>query len=377
MWTAGILLFLASAAISVALTPVVRRAAARFGFLDRPDEERKAHERPVPYGGGIAIFLAVVLPVSAAAVMVLWCRGHGRPAWVSEGVYAPISVHLGGAAKKLPEFAAVLAGGAVIFLLGLVDDRRRLGPFVKFAVQLAVAIAVVVAGVRVSVFLSSKLLGGVLSVLWIVSLTNTFNFLDNMDGLSAGVALIIAVVFLVVSIASGQLFIAAALIPFIGALAGFLPFNYSPARIFMGDAGSLFLGYYLAVLSVLFTYYSGPTVSLRPFLLPLIIFAVPIYDAFTVTIIRLREGRSPFSGDRRHLSHRLVAIGLSHRLAVGAIHLLTLGIGLAAVLLSLVQHQFGEAAATAEAVTIVQWVAIVQTLALLALVAVIERAIRS
>ncbi len=365
MWTAFGILFLASLAISLILTPVVRRLAVRAGFLDHPDLERKAHERPVPYGGGIAIVAATVLPLAAGACLALWCRDYGRPAWVPAGVWDAAAVHLGGAMKKLPEFAAVLAGALALFALGLVDDKRRLGPFVKLAVQLAVAVAVVLAGVRVSVFLRSEILAGVLSVLWIVGITNAFNFLDNMDGLSAGVALIIGGVLFTVSLFSGQLFIAAALVPFLGALAGFLPFNLAPAKIFMGDAGSLFLGYYLAVLSVLFTFYTGPTVSFLPFALPLVLFAVPIYDAATVTIIRLREGRSPFSGDRRHLSHRLVELGLSSRLAVAAIHLLTFGIALSGVTLYLVRTPFGES------------VAVVQTLALLALVAVIERAIRS
>jgi UDP-GlcNAc:undecaprenyl-phosphate GlcNAc-1-phosphate transferase len=202
-------------------------------------------------------------------------------------------------------------------------------------------------------------------VLWIVVLTNAFNFMDNMDGLSAGVAFIVGIIFVVVAAQSGQLFIALALVPLVGALAGFLPFNYAPASIFMGDAGSLLVGYFLAAVSVLFTFYEGPAASFRPFVLPAIIFAVPLYDAVSVTIIRLREGRSPFSGDRRHLSHRLVELGLTERLAVLAIHLLTLGIGLAGVLLYLTTGRVGEV------------VTLVQTLVLLSVLVVIERAIRS
>ncbi len=368
MWTAYVILFLAGSGLALFLTPLVRRLAVRAGFLDRPDLVRKTHASPVPYGGGIAIVLAAMLPMAAAALTACWCREHGRPSWLTPGVYDAFYVHLGGIMKRLPEFATVLAGGVAIFVLGLVDDRKRLGPFVKLAVQLAVAVAVVLSGVRVTLFMGSEIAGGVVTVLWIVGITNAFNFLDNMDGLSAGVALIIGATFFAVALVSGQLFIAAALAPFVGALAGFLPFNLAPARIFMGDAGSLFIGYYLSVLSVLFTYYQyslGPTAAFRPFILPLILFAVPLYDFVSVTIIRLGEGRSPFSGDRRHLSHRLVDLGLSSRLAVGAIHLLTFGIALAAVFLYLVQTPFGEAAA------------LIQAVALLALVVVIERAIRT
>ncbi|HUW58899.1 MAG TPA: MraY family glycosyltransferase [Planctomycetota bacterium] len=364
MWTAGLLLLVTAFASSLALTLVVRGLAPRFDFLDRP-RDRKAHVEPVPYGGGIAIFLTVSAALAAGIVTVLWCQLRGRPFWMSEGIYTAVAVHLPGARAKLPQLGAVLFGGLVIFFLGLIDDRKPLGPWVKLIVQLTVAVGLTAAGIRVTLFLQSELLGAALTVVWIVVITNAFNFLDNMDGLSAGVALIVAMVFLVVAVESGQLFIAAALLPFVAALAGFLPFNYAPASIFMGDAGSLFIGYFLAVLSVLFTFYSGPTASFRPFALPLIIFAVPLYDAVSVTVIRLREGRSPLSGDRRHLSHRLVELGLTERLAVTAIHLLTLGIGLSAVVLTLVTGAFGEV------------ITIVQTLVLLSLVVVLERAIRS
>jgi len=364
MRTAGLLLLVASGCLSFCLTLIIRGLARRHRFVDEP-EGRKAHAQPVPYGGGIAIFLSVVLPLSAVAAVVLLLDAQGRPTWFPDAIYGDFAVHIPGAASKLPQLAAILAGGLVIFLLGLIDDRRRLGPWVKLVVQLAVAVGVAAAGIRVTAFLHSEILGAVLTVVWIIVITNAFNFLDNMDGLSAGVALIIGVIFVVVAAQSGQLFIALALVPFVGALAGFLPFNTSPASIFMGDAGSLFIGYFLAVLSVLFQFYSGPTVSFRPFALPLIIFAVPLYDAVSVTLIRVREGRSPFSGDRRHLSHRLVQLGLSERLAVAAIHLLTLGIGLAAVLLYLVEVRIGEV------------ITIVQTLVLLSVVVVIERAIRS
>jgi UDP-GlcNAc:undecaprenyl-phosphate GlcNAc-1-phosphate transferase len=364
MRTASLLFLAAASVLSFCLTLLVRRLAGRLDFLDRPGE-RKTHPHPVPYGGGIAIFLTVALLLVSAALAVLYCHRHGRPWWLGEGIFGQVREHLSGAAAKLPQLAAVLVGGFLIFLLGLMDDRKKLGPLTKLAVQTLVAGLLAALGVRVTAFLDSELLGAALTVVWIVGITNAFNFMDNMDGLSAGVALITAVIFLVVAGESGQLFIAASLIPFIGALIGFLPFNYAPATIFMGDAGSLFIGYFLAVLSVLFTFYEGPAVSFRPFVLPLIIFAVPIYDSVSVTILRLKEGRSPFAGDRRHLSHRLVELGLTERLAVAAIHLLTLGIGLAAILLYLARSPFGET------------VAILQTLALLAAVAVIERAIRS
>jgi UDP-GlcNAc:undecaprenyl-phosphate GlcNAc-1-phosphate transferase len=363
MWGAGVILLAVALGLSICFTLLIRRIAPRFDFLDRPDE-RKTHARPVPYGGGIAIFLAATAPLAAAAMAVLYMQSHGRPWWLPEAIYDPIQVHLPGAVEKLPQFAAVLAGGLVICLLGLIDDRKRLSALSKLLVQIAVAGLLAAAGIRVTLFLHSEPAEVCITVLWIVGITNAFNFLDTMDGLSAGVAFLISLTFLMVAAEAGHWFIAAALIPFVGALAGFLPFNYAPASIFMGDAGSLFIGYFLAVLSVLFTFYSGPTVSIRPFVLPLILFAVPIYDAVSVTLIRLRERRSPFVADHRHLSHRLVELGLSQRLAVGAIHLLTFGVTLTAAILYLVHGTFGEV------------ISILQAAILILLIVVIERAVR-
>jgi len=364
MLAAGVILLAVAVLLSVGLTLLIRRIALRLDFLDRPDE-RKTHGRPVPYGGGIAIFLAVTAPLAVAAAAVLYVQDYGRPWWLPPAIYDPIRVHLPGAVEKLPQLAAVLAGGMVICLLGLIDDRRRLSALPKLLVQIVVAALIAAAGVRVTLFLHSELAGACVTVLWIVGITNAFNFLDTMDGLSAGVAFLISLTFLMVAAEAGQWFIAAALIPFVGALAGFLPFNYAPASIFMGDAGSLFIGYFLAVMSVLFTFYGGPTASFRPFVLPLILFAVPIYDAVSVTAIRLSERRNPLVGDRRHLSHRLVELGLSERLAVGTIHLLTFGVTLTAATLYLVRGTLGEA------------ITIIQALVLILLIIVIERAIRT
>ncbi|HUU42335.1 MAG TPA: MraY family glycosyltransferase, partial [Planctomycetota bacterium] len=241
MRTAGLLLLVASGALSFCLTLVVRALARRHRFLDEPDG-RKTHARAVPYGGGIAIVVATVLPLAAVAAVLLLLDGPARPAWFPESIHRDLAAHVSGAISKLPQLGALLAGGLVIFALGLLDDRRRLGPWIKLVVQIVVAVGVAAAGIRVTVFLHSEILGALLTVVWIVVITNAFNFMDNMDGLSAGVALIIGVIFVTVAAQSGQLFIALALVPFVGALAGFLPFNYAPATIFMGDAGSLFLG---------------------------------------------------------------------------------------------------------------------------------------
>ncbi|MCH9034684.1 MAG: undecaprenyl/decaprenyl-phosphate alpha-N-acetylglucosaminyl 1-phosphate transferase, partial [Planctomycetes bacterium] len=173
-----------------------------------------------------------------------------------------------------------------------------------------------------------------LTVLWIVLITNAFNFLDNMDGLSAGVAVIAATVFAVAATRAGQVFVPVMAWVLVGALLGFLRFNFSPATIFMGDAGSLVIGYFMAVLTILVTFYD-PSQNLTPFgvLMPIVVLAVPLYDVASVVIHRIRLGESPFRGDRRHFSHRLVKRGMTPRGAVLTIYLATAATALPAIVL--------------------------------------------
>ena len=190
-----------------------------------------------------------------------------------------------------------------------------------------------------SVFIDAPPLTFVLSVIWIVAIVNAFNMLDNMDGLSAGVALIAAVILALVMLSAPdpetrapQLFVAGFLMVLAGALWGFLFYNAHPASIFMGDAGSYFVGFLIAV-STLMATFAGGDLPRHAILAPLCVLAVPIYDTLTVLTIRLREGRSPFVGDRSHFSHRLVELGLDEKKAVWTIYLLTAACGLGALLL--------------------------------------------
>ncbi len=352
-------LALISMVLSIVLVRVVRRISRRINFLDHPDDH-KVHPQPVPYGGGLAIFMAMVLPVLAGTAVLCYVATQGVPAW-SAGFLNDVWVHGAGALSRLGQLTVVLVGGLVVMLLGLADDRWKLPATFKLAVQIGIGIAVVLAGVRVTAFVGGGLLGAVLTVVWIVGITNAFNMLDNMDGLSAGVALIVAVILGVVALQSGQFFIAALLAPLVGALGGFLIFNYAPATIYMGDAGSLFVGFALSVISVLLTFHEGSG-SFRPVLLPFLVFSVPIYDMVSVVIIRLKAARNPMVGDRQHFSHRLVALGLSDRAAVLASHLLTLGIGLSATLLYLMEQSLG------------QLITIIQAVVILAVIVIMERA---
>jgi UDP-GlcNAc:undecaprenyl-phosphate GlcNAc-1-phosphate transferase len=217
-------------------------------------------------------------------------------------------------------------------------------------------------GVRITLFwpFTHPLFGGIVTVVWIVGLTNAFNFLDNMDGLAAGVGLIAAFLFAGAQLLTGSLFVPGVLLCLVGALAGFLSYNRFPARLFMGDAGSNFIGFFLGAMTVVGTYYRySPDESPWSVLAPLLVMAVPLYDSASVITIRLREGRSPFQGDRCHFSHRLVERGLTPRQAVRTIDLVTLAGGLGALLL----HRLSAFGAI---------VVVAQTVCLLGVVAILE-----
>jgi UDP-GlcNAc:undecaprenyl-phosphate GlcNAc-1-phosphate transferase len=232
--------------------------------------------------------------------------------------------------------AWIVGLGTVMMVMGFIDDRRNLDWRPRLAIQLGCAAAVVVAaGVRITLFgpFTHPLLGGAVTVLWIAALTNAFNMLDNMDGLAASVGLIAALIFGAAQAAVGGLFAPAVLLIVVGALAGFLVHNHAPARLFMGDAGSNFLGFLLGSLTVAGNFFQGGKASPYGVLAPLLVMAVPLYDMTSVILIRLSEGRSPFKADRRHFSHRLVARGLTPPQAVWTIDLVTLACGLGALLL--------------------------------------------
>ncbi len=275
--------------------------------------------------------------------------------------------HAAGMRYRMPHLWALLGGGTVLMLLGLADDRYRLDWRLRLAVQTAVAIFVVSLGWQITLYTELRWLTAGLTVLWIVGLVNAFNMLDNMDGLSAGVAsiasLLLAAALLISPSAHDfrpQLFVAGLLLVLVGSLAGFLWHNRPPARLFMGDAGSYFVGYCVATATIMATY-TRDRLPTHAVLTPLCVLAVPLYDACTVVWIRLREGRSPFEGDKSHLSHRLVELGMSKVQAVLTIYLLTATCGLGA----LVFNQVNEAGA---------WVILALVGCVLLLVGILETA---
>ncbi len=335
-----LILVLIAATIGAAATAQALGLGRRLGGLDRPEPglAHKAGATSVPNTGGIGIFTAFTL-VAAAGFIAAWALPEGF--WEAFGPGAAaladeLRHHTPGA---LAWWLALL----VMHLLGVIDDRRNLPAFPKLIVQCLVALYLAtVLDLRIFHFLDAMLPGGealsvLLSMLWIVTIVNAMNFLDNMDGLSAGVAAIIAALYLAAALLTGQWLVAGWCAVLVGILAGFLVFNVHPARIYMGDGGSLVLGLSLATASIVTTYHEWAQVEAVPvrvhaLLMPLVLFAVPLYDFFSVVVLRLLQGRSPFVGDKQHFSHRLVERGLSVRQAVMLVWLCTIATGLGGVL---------------------------------------------
>jgi UDP-GlcNAc:undecaprenyl-phosphate GlcNAc-1-phosphate transferase len=314
MLTAVLGLIAVGFAIGLPMTVIMRRVGLRLRALDSQGSKGhvKREIRPVPNTGGVAIFIAVALPMLAGILAVLFVRTERWEAWLPAVVE-----HLPRLGETMPTAIALLLCMGVLHVMGVVDDRRALGPFVKLGVQI-VAAAVMAIWFEVRLF---ELLGPVASVIvtviWIVAITNAINFLDNMDGLAAGVSAIAAGLLMAATIINEQWFIAATLALLVGGLIGFLMLNFPPAKIFMGDGGSLVIGFLLAVLTARTTFYHADLGGgWYGVFMPVIVLAIPLYDFVSVTTIRLMQGKSPFVGDQQHFSHRLVQRGLSRRGAV-------------------------------------------------------------
>jgi len=324
-------LFVGSFWLSFILTAAVRKLAVRSGFVARPAEDRY-HHQTVPLGGGIAIFatIAVVMLLSVAVVKFGIAGGYFN--WLGESV----TVHSEGFLSKVNELMIILLCAFALFSLGLYDDKKHLGAFVKLAVQLAVAAAAAwFADIRVEFFIHNRIITTLLSVLWIVLIINMFNFLDNMDGTSAGIAVITSSILFVAAALSGQFFVGATALLLAGTLLGFLMLNFPPAKIFMGDAGSMVVGFFVALLTVRTTYYhQAQSGGWYAVFMPLIVMAVPLYDFLSVTLLRISRGQSPFIGDTQHFSHRLKRHGLTDVQVVLTLYLATVCTSLGAVFLS-------------------------------------------
>lgn len=258
-------------------TPVARKAALRFGVVDNPDGRLKNHAEPVPYFGGLAIYLAVLIP------LCLFYTFDSR-------------------------LLAILLSGTLVLLLGLIDDFGVLTPAAKFIGQIIAAIVLIKGDVIIRVGSFPPYLNLLFTLLWFIGMANAMNIIDIMDGLSAGVAFISSIFLFVVSLINKETMIAVFTITLAGSLAGFLRYNYYPAKIYMGDAGSMFLGLTLGALAIIGDY---SAINQMAFFNPLLIFGVAIFDTIYVMILRALKGRSVFLGSKDHFAVRLKTIGWS------------------------------------------------------------------
>ncbi|HEY5038718.1 MAG TPA: MraY family glycosyltransferase, partial [bacterium] len=261
------IIFLITFALSLGLTPLFRKIALRTQLLDSPLGQLKKHTAPVPYLGGLAIYFAFLIGILGALTL------------------SPI--------PDSPRVLALLVGGTVVAILGLADDLFSLSPAVKFLVEILAAVLLILLGVKLEFMPSHPVVGYLLTVFWVVAVTNAVNIIDIMDGLAAGVSLIACIAFVLVPFLGAQSFVPLTAAALGGSVLGFLPFNYQPARIYMGDSGALFLGFLLAGIAMGHGYSQVNVVALCA---PLFILGIPLYDLALVMILRFFKGRSMFRG---------------------------------------------------------------------------------
>ncbi len=293
--------------VTLAATPLWRAWCDRHGWVDDPGH-RKIHHQPVPLAGGLAVFTGMaVVVLGALAVVQLRLLD---PAAVERLSY--------GLGRRGNELAAILVGGLAMLVLGWWDDRYELKPAAKFSGQCLVALAVAAAGVRVTLFVPSVFFSYGVTVLWILTVTNALNFNDNMNGLCGGLGAIAAGWIAFHAAREGHYLVTSLALLVLGALLGFLPYNFPRARVFLGDAGSHLVGFLLAVLGILPHFYSPKLAdpSRWSVLSPVLILAVPLTDLASVVWIRTRAGKPFWMGDNNHFSHRLVRAGCSRIQAV-------------------------------------------------------------
>lgn len=301
--------FLTAFVLSLAVTPLAIKIAPKIGAMDVPKDDRRMHTKAMPRFGGLAIF------IGSASAMLIFMRSDSK-------------------------ILAILCGGALIYLLGIVDDIKHLSAKVKFAGQTGIAVLMYMLNVRIE-FLSNffgegkNQLGDVLcfviTVLWIVGITNTINLIDGLDGLAGGTAAIASLCIAYAAYIHGTYLVAGAMLALAGGALGFLPYNFYPAKIFMGDGGSLYLGFMLSTLSVLGTVKSATLVAV---IIPVLVLGVPIFDTAFAIFRRFVNKRPIMEADKGHLHHRLMRLGYGQRRATLMLYGITGIMGVAAVLVS-------------------------------------------
>jgi len=280
--------------------PFAKRIALRLGVIDHP-EERKVHTSPLPRLGGVAIYAGCIL------ALLLFDRFY------------------------MSQLVSILIGATIVSFLGIWDDYRTVKPLIKLGGQIIAGLILIYSGVKVN-FLPYEILNIIATLLWIVTITNALNLLDNMDGLSGGVATIACAFYFLVSVMTGQYLVASLAAALFGACLGFLYYNFNPASIFMGDSGSLFIGFLLATIGIKLRFPSN--VAFVTWMVPVVVLGLPLFDTTLVVISRLRRGLNPLTTPGKdHVSHRLVHLGLTQREAVLILYLVCCCFGLTAMFL--------------------------------------------
>ncbi len=274
--------FICAFVLSLGLTPVFRKVALKSQFLDAPSGQLKKHTAPIPYLGGLAIYFSFLL--------VLFGTLSLAPPPDTKALFA------------------ILIGGTVVALMGLVDDLFSLSPAMKFFFEIVAAVLLIVFGLKIEFLPSHPILTYAMTIFWVLAVTNAVNIIDIMDGLSSGVVAIACLGFVMVPSLAAHSYVPLAAAVLAGSVLGFLPYNYQPARIYMGDSGALFLGFTLSALAMGHGYTQNNIVGLCA---PVLILAVPLYDTALVMMIRFIRGRSMFRGSNDHLALRLRKIGFT------------------------------------------------------------------
>ena len=298
VWWEYLAVFVTTAILSIVLTPMALSYAIRANVLDQPGQH-KSHKAAVPYLGGLAIVVTFVIAVILMSVL--------RPPHTGRG-----------------ELLGVLTIAVLLAAVGLIDDLRRVSPLWRLIAEVSAASIVWSLGNGTAVT-TVEAVDLILTVLWFVGVTNAFNLLDNMDGLAAGLAAISSMTVFAVAGTNGQFLVAGLAVALAGCTVGFLRLNFHPARIYMGDSGSLFIGFLVAYLGIKLRFEGGRLVSA---LVPIFACSAAVFDTSLVVISRIRAGRNPFQGGQDHVSHRLVKLGLSVPAAVCTIYLGAIGIGI-------------------------------------------------
>ncbi len=292
-------------AAAYSFTPFTKRLAIHLDIVDKPSS-RKIHREPIPLLGGVAILSAFLL---------------------STLIFAFFSA----SEQYLKEFGAVIAGAVWLGLVGYIDDRNGMNPRVKFSAQFFASGLLIVAGIHTQLF-AYPIMDYILTLFWVVGITNAMNLMDNMDGLAAGTAGIAAGAFFVLAASQELSLVGSLAAALCGACFGFLRYNFNPASTFMGDTGSLVIGFILAVLGIKLDFQTQ--VKMVSWIIPLLVLGIPIFDTTLVTFTRLREKRSPFLGGKDHTSHRILRMGFSHRQTVVILYLVEITLGGLALVIS-------------------------------------------